>query len=162
MNQDILKQKQAVVSEVSDLINKSNAFVVAEYRGLTVKEISELRKELRSKGAQAVVYKNSLVERAVDGKDYKEVETYLEGPNMFIFLEDYSNGSLGYVAKFARKNDNLVIKGGVIEGRVADADYVKKIAALPNKLGLVSMLLSVLQAPMRNLAYSLSQVAENK
>ena len=94
MNQDILKQKQAVVSEVSDLINKSNAFVVAEYRGLTVKEISELRKELRSKGAQAVVYKNSLVERAVDGKDYKEVETYLEGPNMFIFLEDYSNGSL--------------------------------------------------------------------
>ena len=162
MNQDILKQKQAVVSEVSDLINKSNAFVVAEYRGLTVKEISGLRKDLRAKGAHAVVYKNSLVERAVDGKDYKEVETYLEGPNMFIFLEDYSNGSLGYVAKFARKNDNLVIKGGVIEGRVADADYVKKIAALPNKLGLVSMLLSVLQAPMRNLAYSLSQVAENK
>lgn len=162
MNQDVLKQKEAVVSEVTDLVKNSKAVVICEYRGLSVAEMTTLRKELREKNARANVYKNSLVTRAVDSLDHKELNSYLTGPNLFIFMDDYSNGSLKYVAKFAKKHDALQIKGGIIEGKVSDANVVKTISQLPGKEGLVSMLLSVLQAPMRNLAYSLSQVAEKK
>lgn len=162
MNQSILKQKETVVSEVADLMKNNSATVVCEYRGLTVDEITALRKTLREKNAVATVYKNTLVTRAADTLDHKDFDQYLTGPNMFIFCEDYTNGSLKAVAKFAKKYDAFSIKGGIIENKVCDADYVKTIAALPSKEGLVSMLLSVLQAPMRNLAYSLSQVAEKK
>lgn len=162
MNQDVLKQKETVVSEVTDLMKNSNAVVVCEYRGLTVAEISELRKTLREKNAKANVYKNSLVTRAVDSLNYKELDACLTGPNIYLFLDDYSNGSLKSVAKFAKKHESFQIKGGIIEGKYSDADTVKAIAQLPGKEGLVSMLLSVLQAPMRNLAYSLSQVSEKK
>ena len=162
MNQSILKQKETVVNEVADLMKNNSATVVCEYRGLTVDEITALRKTLREKNAVATVYKNTLVTRAANTLDHKEFDQYLAGPNMFIFCEDYTNGSLKAVAKFAKKYDAFSIKGGIIENKVCDADYVKAIAALPSKEGLVSMLLSVLQAPMRNLAYSLSQVAEKK
>ena len=162
MNQSILKQKETVVNEVADLMKNNSATVVCEYRGLTVDEITALRKTLREKNAVATVYKNTLVTRAANTLDHKDFDQYLAGPNMFIFCEDYTNGSLKAVAKFAKKYDAFSIKGGIIENKVCDADYVKTIAALPSKEGLVSMLLSVLQAPMRNLAYSLSQVAEKK
>ena len=162
MNQSILKQKETVVNEVADLMKSNSATVVCEYRGLTVDEITSLRRTLREKNAVATVYKNTLVTRAADTLDHKDFDQYLIGPNMFIFCEDYTNGSLKAVAKFAKKYDAFSIKGGIIENKVCDADYVKTIAALPSKEGLVSMLLSVLQAPMRNLAYSLSQVAEKK
>ena len=162
MNQSILKQKETVVNEVTDLMKSNKATVVCEYRGLTVDEITTLRKTLREKNAVATVYKNSLVTRAAENLNHKDFDQYLSGPNMFIFMEDYSNGSLKAVAKFAKKYDAFSIKGGIIEEKVCDADFVKQIAALPSKEGLVSILLSVLQAPMRNLAYSLSQVAEKK
>ncbi len=162
MNQEVLKQKEAVVSEVTDLVKKSKAVVVCEYRGLSVADITSLRKELREKNAKANVYKNSLVTRAIDSLEQQEFNTYLTGPNLFIFMDDYSNGSLKFVAKFAKKHEEFQIKGGIIEGKVSDADTVKTLAQLPGKEGLVSMLLSVLQAPMRNLAYSLSQVSEKK
>ena len=162
MNQEVLKQKEAVVSEVTDLVKNSKAVVVCEYRGLSVADITSLRKELREKNAKANVYKNSLVTRAIDSLEQQELNTYLTGPNLFIFMDDYSNGSLKFVAKFAKKHEEFQIKGGIIEGKVSDADTVKTLAQLPGKEGLVSMLLSVLQAPMRNLAYSLSQVSEKK
>ena len=98
MNQDVLKQKEAVVSEVTDLMKNSKAVVVCEYRGLSVADITSLRKELRTKNAKANVYKNSLVTRAVNSLDHKDFDTYLSGPNLFIFMDDYSNGSLKFVA----------------------------------------------------------------
>lgn len=161
MNQDVLKEKEGVVGEVKDLVNDNHNFVICEYRGLTVAQISGLRRELAKLDAKANVYKNSLVFRALKD-DYKDIDSYLTGPNLYIFLKDPTNGSLKAISKFARRNENLVIKGGVIDGNVKDADYIKVLASLPSKEGLVSMLLSVLQAPMRNLAYSLSQVSEKK
>ena len=162
MNQEILKQKEAVVSEVTDLVKNSQAVVVCEYRGLTVAQITSLRRELREKNAKANIFKNSLVRRAFDSLEHKDADELLVGPNIYIFMDDYSNGSLKAVAKFAKRNDNFKIKGGVIEGKLSDAAYVNAIAQLPNKEGCISMLLSVLQAPMRNLAYSLGQIAEKK
>ena len=135
--------------------------VICEYRGLTVAKITTLRNDLREKGASMCVYKNSLVTRAL--KDTHEgIEEYLAGPNVYVFAKDATDGSLKVLTKFAKKNEELVLKGGIIDGKVSDKDYVMTIASLPSKEGLVSMLLSVLQAPMRNLAYSLGQVAEHK
>ena len=161
MNQSVLENKKAIVNEVVDLVKKSSSVVIAEYRGLTVAKISKLRNDLREKGASMCVYKNSLVTRAL--KDTHEgIEEYLAGPNVYVFAKDATDGSLKVLTKFAKKNEELVLKGGIIDGKVSDKDYVMTIASLPSKEGLVSMLLSVLQAPMRNLAYSLGQVAEHK
>jgi len=158
MNKDVLKAKTAVVQEVTDSLKEAQALVVCEYSHLTVKEISQLRKTLREKEGKAVVYKNTLVRRAVD-KEQTELQELLSGSNMFFFLKDATNGSLNAVFKFCKKNEGLKIKGGMYEGKFANADFVKELAVLPSKEGLVSMLLSVLQAPIRNLAYSVSQVA---
>ena len=161
MNQDVLKSKEAVVNEIANLVKDNGAMVICEYRGLTVAKISKLRNDLREKGASMCVYKNSLVTRAL--KDTHEgIEEYLAGPNVYVFAKDATDGSLKVLTKFAKKNEELVLKGGLIDGKVSDKDYVMTIASLPSKEGLVSMLLSVLQAPMRNLAYSLGQVAEHK
>ena len=161
MNQDVLKSKEAVVNEIANLVKDNGAMVICEYRGLTVAKISKLRNDLREKGASMCVYKNSLVTRAL--KDTHEgIEEYLAGPNVYVFAKDATDGSLKVLTKFAKKNEELVLKGGIIDGKVSDKDYVITIASLPSKEGLVSMLLSVLQAPMRNLAYSLGQVAEHK
>lgn len=159
MNKEVLKAKTAVVQEVADELKNSQAFVVCEYSKLTVKEISELRKALREKEAKASVYKNTLVNRAL-GTEYKELVELFSGSNMYFFCKDGTNGSLSLIAKFAKRHESFKIKGGTIDGKVADAKYITAIALLPSKEGLVSMLLSVLQAPMRNLAYSLGQVAE--
>lgn len=161
MNQNVLAAKKEVVEEVKTLAKETNNVVVCEYRGLKVSELSDLRKTLSKLDAKANVYKNSLVSKALK-EDNDEIETLLEGPNIFVFTKDPTNGSLKALTKFAKKNECLVIKGGLIDGSIKDADYIKTLAALPSKEGLVSMLLSVLQAPMRNLAYSLSQVSEKK
>ena len=157
MNKDVLKQKESIVKEVSDLVSSNEATVVCEYRGLTVKQMSELRKILKKNNALALVYKNSLVARATEGKP--ELGTYLAGPNLFVFCKDATNGSLKDLAKFAKKNEALVDKGGLVDGEVRDEKYIKTLASLPSKEGMLSMLLSVLQAPIRNLAYSIKEVA---
>jgi len=158
MNKEVLKAKTAVVQEVVDGVKNSDGFVICEYKKLTVKEISNLRKSLRAKEAKAIVYKNTLVSRAI-AADYKDLEGLLSGSNMYFFLKESTNGSLALIAKFARAHEGFTIKGGILGGKIADASYLTEVAALPSKEGLVSMLLSVLQAPMRNLAYSLSEVA---
>ncbi len=161
MNQEILKEKEVVVSQVKDLVKDSQGVVVCEYRGLTVAEVSTIKRELTKLDAHCSVLKNSLVSRATSD-DFKELGDYLSGPNMYVFLKDPTNGSLKQLAKFAKKYECLKIKGGIIDSKVQDENYIKTIANLPSKEGLVSMLLSVLQAPMRNLAYSLDQVASKK
>lgn len=160
MNQEVLKQKEVVVSHVKDLVKENSGVVVCEYRGLTVAEMSSLKRDLAKLDAHCCVFKNSLVHRATE--EVKDFDNLLSGPNMFVFLKDPTNGSLKSLTKFAKRNENLKIKGGLIDNQVKDDAYIKVLANLPSKEGLVSMLLSVLQAPMRNLAYSLDQVASKK
>lgn len=160
MNQKVLEEKKNVVHQVSDLLAENSTVVVCEYRGLSVKEVSELRKKLRESGAHATVYKNALVARA--SEKYEGFDKLLTGPNMFVFVKDATDGSLKSLAKFAKTNENLNIKGGIVDGEVKDAKFIKELASIPSKEVLLSMLVSVLQAPLRNLAYDLSQVASSK
>ncbi len=159
MNQEILKAKKEVVSEVTDGIKNSSSMVVVEYRGLTVDEITEVRHALKEVDASLRVYKNSLVERAVDDLGHSELKELLEGPNAIVFSKDTIAGPK-VVAKFAKKHENLVIKGGLVEGKMMNVDQIKTIASLPGREGLISMFLSCLQAPIRNFACAVKAVAE--
>ena len=159
MNQKVLDAKKAQVAEIQSIVDSSKSFVVAEYRGLTVAEISELRRTLAKSNAKCSVFKNSMVARAT--ANVEGFQNVLEGPNAFIYADDPIAGPRE-IAKFAKKHPNVVIKGAIIEGKAISADEVKVIAKLPGREGLLSMLCSVLQAPVRNFACAIKAVAEKQ
>ena len=162
MNKQILEAKQSVVNEIVEKAKGSSTIVVAEYRGLSVAQLQELRRALRKEEAELFIYKNSLVERASAELGYDDLKEVLSGPNAFVFSKDVTNGAK-VVAKYARRfRDVLVIKGGVVEGKFVDADKMKEVAKLPGKEGLISMFLSCLQAPVRQFACTVKAVADAK
>lgn len=161
MNKDVLLAKQEIVKEIVEKAKSSNGIVVAEYRGLTVDQIQELRRALRAENASLCVYKNSLVERAADELGYAEFKEMLSGPNAIIFSDEISGGAK-VIAKYAKRYESLSIKGGLFEGKTVDKAGVVEIAKLPNREGLISMLLSCLQAPVRQFACTVKAVADAK
>ncbi len=161
MNKNILESKQAVVNEITEAMKANNTLIVAEYRGLTVSEMSELRRTLAKDGARLTVYKNSLVERAAKDLGHEGINEYLKGPNAIIFSNDVIKGPKA-VSSFAKKHENLIIKGGLADGKVITKEDVLKLAKLPGREGLLSMLCSVLQAPIRNFAYAVKSIAEKQ
>ncbi len=162
MNKDVLSAKQEIVSEIVSKAKSSSGLVVAEYRGLTVAQIQALRRALAAEHASMNVYKNSLVERACDELGYADLKEILAGPNAIFFSEDL-NGGAKVLAKYAKRyGDSLSIKGGVFEGKFADKKGVLEIAKLPNKEGMLAMLLSCLQAPVRQFACTVKAVADAK
>lgn len=161
MNHNTLEAKKAIVNEVVEAAKAHNSMVVVEYRGLSVSEMTELRRELRENDARMVIYKNSMVQRAVSELNKPELSEYLTGPNAFVFSKDTIAGPR-VISKFARRNEHIVIKGGLLDGRVLDAEGVKAIGKLPGRDGLISMFLSVLEAPIRQFAATVKAVAEAK
>lgn len=161
MNQEILQTKSELVNEVVASIKDSSTVVICEYRGLTVAELTELRRTLRTTESTMAVYKNTLVKRAVESLGLHDAAELLEGPNALIFCKDVTAGAK-VLAKYSRKNDLLVIKGGIVEGKVVDKKQMIELSKLPNKEGMISMLLSVLQAPVRQFACAVKAVADSK
>lgn len=161
MNPNVLEQKKAVVQKVSTLLKDSGSVIVAEYRGLSVAEISELKRELLKENAKMCVYKNTLVDRAAEACGFDDMKQYLEGPNALISSTD-SISAAKIATKFAKKHEQLVIKAAIVEGKVVGKDDVIALSKLPNKEGMLSMLLSVLQAPVRSFACAVKAVAEKE
>lgn len=161
MNPATLESKKAIVEKITKSFEENPAMVIVEYRGLTVAQLSELRKALKAVDATFNVYKNTLVSKASAALGHKDMEQYYSGSNAFVFSKDVVNGPKA-LAKFAKRNENLVIKAGLIEGTVMDAAGVKTIAALPGREGLISMFLSCLQAPIRKFACTVKAVADSK
>ena len=162
MNQTVLEAKQSVVKEIVEKYKASQTLVIAEYRGLTVAQLQEIRRALAKDNSELCVYKNSLVERAMDELGLAEVKDSLTGPNAIIFSEDVSAGAK-VIAKYAKRfKDILVIKGGVVEGKAVDANKIVEVSKLPGKDGLISMFLSCLQAPVRSFACAVQAVADAK
>ena len=161
MNPNVLEQKKAVVQEVSTLLKDSGSVIVAEYRGLSVAEISELKRELLKENAKMCVYKNTLVDRAAEACGFDDMKQYLEGPNALISSTD-SISAAKIATKFAKKHEQLVIKAAIVEGKVVGKDDVIALSKLPNKEGMLSMLLSVLQAPVRSFACAVKAVADKE
>ncbi len=161
-NAKIIQEKQLAVDEISAKLRESSATVVADYRGLNVAQVTELRKQLREAGIEFQVLKNSLVRRATASAELTELDQVLTGPTAIAFSKDDAVAPAKILNDFAKKNDKLEIKGGVVEGRVVDMAQIKALAELPSREGLLSMLLSVLQAPMRNFALAVKAVAEKQ
>lgn len=158
----VLEQKQQVVAEIAEKLNASVSTVVTDYRGLTVAEVTELRKQLREAGVEYRVLKNTLVRRATAETNLTDMDPFLTGPTAIAFSKEDVVAPAKVLQNFAKEHKNLEIKGGIIEGAVVGPEKVKEIASLPSREGLLSMLLSVLQAPMRNFAYVVKAVAEQQ
>lgn len=158
-NAKIIESKQQIVTEIATKLKENVTTVVADYRGLNVAQVTELRKQLREAGVEFQVLKNSLVSRAAASAELGELDSVLTGPTAVAFGKD-AVVPAKILNDFAKKNDALKIKGGVVEGRVVDAAQIQALAALPNREGMLSMLLSVLQAPIRNFALAVKAVAE--
>lgn len=161
MNQSVLNAKQELVSEISNKLKSSDGFVVAEYRGLTVAEVSELRRNLRAENVDFKVYKNTMVERAVDECGYGEIKDFLTGPNAYAFSED-ATAPARVIAKFAKSHKALVMKTGIVEGKVVDINTLNELSSLPNHDGMIAMLLGCLQSPIRSVACAIKAVADQK
>lgn len=158
----VLEAKKAVVTEIADKLQAASSVVVVDYRGLTVSQVTELRKQLREAGVDFKVYKNSMARRATEVAGLGGLNEHLTGPNAIAFSNEDVVAPAKILNEFAKKNEALEIKAGVIEGAIASVDDVKALADLPSREGLLSMLLSVLQAPVRNFALATKAVAEQK
>ncbi|AJY75260.1 50S ribosomal protein L10 [Paenibacillus beijingensis] len=161
-NAKIIESKQQAVSEISSKLRGSSCTVVADYRGLNVAQVTELRKQLREAGIDFQVLKNTLVRRATAEAELTELDSVLTGPTAIAFGGEDVVAPAKILSDFAKKNEALKVKGGVVEGRVVDVEQIKALAALPSREGLLSMLLSVLQAPVRNFALAVKAVSEKK
>ncbi|CAM3723801.1 50S ribosomal protein L10 [Erysipelothrix urinaevulpis] len=161
MRNEVLEAKQDLVAEIQKEVLGSESAVIVEYHGLNVGQITELRAKLHGAGVNFKVYKNTLFRRAVEGTDFEALTEDLVGPNAVAFGGDAVAPSR-VLAEFAKKNKKLQIKTGFVDGEIVSIDEIKELATLPDHDGMVSMFLSVLQAPVRNLAYALSQVSEKK
>lgn len=161
-NAKVIQAKQEAVDVVTAKLRESATTVVADYRGLNVSQVTELRKQLREAGIEFQVLKNSLLRRATAAAELTELDEALTGPTAVAFSNEDVVAPARILNDFAKKNDALQLKGAVVEGRVIGVDEIKALAELPSREGLLSMLLSVLQAPVRNFALAVKAVAEKE
>ena len=157
-----IEAKKVQVQEIADKFKNASSVVVVDYRGLSVAQVTELRKQLREAGVEFKVYKNTLTRRATEVAGVEGLNEYLTGPNAIAFSNEDVIAPAKIINNFAKENDDLEIKAGVIEGNVATVEEVKALAELPSREGLLLVLLSVLQAPIRNFALATKAVADQK
>ncbi|ADH97652.1 50S ribosomal protein L10 [Salisediminibacterium selenitireducens] len=158
----VIEQKKQVVDEIKTKLEESQSTIVVDYRGLDVSEITELRKQLREAGVDFKVYKNSMVRRATEAAGLTDLDEHLTGPTAIAFSNEDVVAPAKILNGFAKDHEALELKAGVIEGKVTGLEEIKALATLPSRDGLVSMLLSVLQAPIRNFALATKAVADQK
>ena len=151
-------EKQAVIEQVTGLAAKAQTLVMAEYRGITVADMTKLRNDARSKGVNLSVLKNTLARRAVAGSGFEIVSDLMTGPLVYGFSED-AVAAARVVADFAKTNDKLVIRGGAYGGKALDVNGVKQLASIPSKEVLLAQLLGLMQSPMSRLARVLAAIA---
>ncbi len=162
MSEAIIAKKAQQVSEVAEQFKNATSVVVVDYLGITVEQATNLRTELRNAGVQFAVVKNSILSRAAKEAGLEGMDDIFKGPSAVAFSNDDVVAPAKILADFAKKVEALEIKAGVIEGKVSSKKEIEALAKLPNREGLLSMLLSVLQAPVRNTALVFKAVADQK
>lgn len=162
MSEAIIAKKAQQVEAVAEQFKNASSVVVVDYLGITVEQATNLRNELRAAGIQFAVVKNGILTRAAKAAGLEGMEDIFKGPSAVAFSNDDVVAPAKIIAEFAKKVEALEIKAGVIEGKVSSKEEIEALATLPNREGLLSMLLSVLQAPVRNTALVFKAVAEQK
>lgn len=152
--------KQPVVEEISAQVKDAQSVVLVDYRGLTVEEDTNLRRELRNAGIAYKVYKNTMMNFAFKGTDFEALAPYLEGPNAIAISKDDATAPARVLAKFAKAAPKLEIKGGIVEGVYYDAAGMANVAKVPSREELLSKLLGSIQSPITNFARVMNQLAE--
>ena len=152
-NIKILERKQTVIDEIAENVKKSNAVVFFEYRGLTVAEMMELRRSLRTSGSEMKVYKNTLAKRALDAMNL-DMGDELNGPKAMAFGPDMI-APIKALNEYAQKHPALEMKIGIVEGKVTDLNTLNQLAVLPSREQLLTMLAGGLIGVVRDLSIGL-------
>ena len=159
-NAKIIEQKQAVVSEIKEKFENAKSVVMFDYRGLSVAEVTELRRKLRENGADYKVYKNTLTKRALDELNIN-MDEYLAGPSAITFGTDELS-IVKILDDFAKDHNALELKAGIVEGKVAGLEDLKRYAAIPSRDVLLTMLAAGLMGTVRDLSICLDLYAKDK
>ncbi len=152
--------KKPIVDEISASIKDAQSVVLVDYRGLTVEQDTNLRRQLREAGITYKVYKNTMMNFAFKGTDFESLAPYLEGPSAVAISTTDATAPARVLCKFAKEADKLEIKGGVVEGITYDAKGIAEIAKIPSREELLSKLLGSIQSPIANFARVMNQLAE--
>ncbi|WP_061776213.1 50S ribosomal protein L10 [Levilactobacillus senmaizukei] len=160
MSEQAIAVKAKHVDAVVDKFNNATSAIVVDYRGLTVEQVTDLRKQLRDAGVQMNVIKNKVLTRAADKAGYGDLNEVFAGPTAVAFSDEDPIAPAKILKKFADSVDALEIKGGYIEGKIVSVDEINTYATLPSREDLLSMLASELQAPVRNVAYAIKAIVD--
>lgn len=152
--------KKPIVEEISASIKDAQSVVLVDYRGLTVEQDTQLRKQLREAGITYKVYKNTMMNFAFKGTDFESLLPYLEGPSAVAISTEDATAPARILCKFAKTADALEVKGGVVEGIAYDAKGIIEISKIPSREELLSKLLGSIQSPITNFARVMNQLAE--
>ena len=151
---------QPIVQEIAENIKDAQSVVLVDYRGLTVAQDTQLRKQLREAGITYKVYKNTLMNFAFKGTEFESLSDSLEGPNAIAISKDDATAPARVLAQFAKTAPALEIKAGVVEGNFYDTEAMKEISGIPSREELLSKLLGSIQSPITNFARVIKQIAE--
>ncbi len=152
--------KKPIVEEISEVVKDAQGVVLVDYRGLTVEQDTNLRKQLREAGVTYKVYKNTMMNFAFKGTDFEQLAPHLEGPSAIAVSKDDATAPARIIVKFAKEAPALELKAGIVEGVLYDAKGIADVAKIPSREELLSRLLGSLQSPVANFARVLNQIAE--
>ena len=152
--------KQPIVQAIAEDVKDAASVVLVDYRGLTVAQDTELRKQMREAGIIYKVCKNTMMKRAFEGTDFAALEEHLEGPSAIAISKDDATAPARILCKFAKDAKALELKAGVVEGTLYDVNGLTELSKIPSREELLSKLLGSLQSPITNLARVLNQIAE--
>lgn len=159
-NTNILTEKKSIVSEISDKVKDSSSVIFFEYRGLSVAELTELRRKLRDSGSDFKIYKNTLTRRALSDLKY-DVEESMIGPNAIAFSKNVVE-PIKALTDFSKAHNALEIKGGIVDGQLSSIEIIKKLATIPSREGLLTMVAGGMIGVVKNLSTCLHLYAEQK
>lgn len=157
-----IELKQPVIAEISENIKDAKSVVLVDYRGLTVEQDTELRKQLREANVIYKVYKNTMMNFAFKDTDFAQLADQLEGPSAIAISKEDATAPARVIVNFAKKAEKLEVKAGVVEGALYDANGIKELSKIPSREELLSKLLGSIQSPITNFARVIKQIAEAK
>ncbi|HGK6757488.1 TPA: 50S ribosomal protein L10 [Streptococcus agalactiae] len=160
MSEVIIAKKAEQVELIAEKMKAAASIVVVDSRGLTVEQDTNLRRSLRESDVEFKVIKNSILTRAAEKAGLEDLKELFVGPSAVAFSNEDVIAPAKVISDFAKDAEALEIKGGSVDGKFTSVEEINALAKLPNKEGMLSMLLSVLQAPVRNVAYAVKAVAE--
>ena len=158
-SKSILSAKENVVNEIKESVKSSESVILFSYQGLTVSDISELRRKLRDANGEIKIYKNTLVKRALDELNIKMDPAFLEGPNAIVFGKELLE-PIKIISKFSKDHELAVVRIGIISGEVADLEVINKYASIPSRETLLTQLAGGMIQYVRDLSIALNLYAE--